>query len=147
MAIEFIFVYGTLRKAIANNYHAILACHSHYYADGYLQGKLYEVNNYPAAIESHNPQDKVYGELYQIVDSHLVLPPLDNYEECSSQFPKPHEYCRKKLPIILADGRNVRAWVYIFNRKVVNLTRINSGNYLDYINALNTDNLSNDLRV
>jgi gamma-glutamylcyclotransferase (GGCT)/AIG2-like uncharacterized protein YtfP len=112
-----------------------------------LQGTLYVDNNYHAAIESHNPQDKVYGELYQIVDSHLVLPALDNYEECTPQFKKPYVYCRKKLPIVLADRRNVSAWVYIFNRKVVNLMRISSGNYLDYVNALETNSLSNDFRI
>jgi gamma-glutamylcyclotransferase (GGCT)/AIG2-like uncharacterized protein YtfP len=51
MAIEFIFVYGTLRKEAATNMYSVLARHCEYFSDGYFYGKLYEVNNYPAAIE------------------------------------------------------------------------------------------------
>lgn len=127
---EFIFVYGTLRKAIAGDRHDVLARHSDYVADGYLQGTLYEVNGYPAAIESGNPHDKVYGEVYKIADSRLVLPPLDAYEECTPDYPQPHEYIRKQLAISLGDGSRVNAWVYIFNHDVSDLTRIKSGDYL-----------------
>jgi gamma-glutamylcyclotransferase (GGCT)/AIG2-like uncharacterized protein YtfP len=134
---EFIFVYGTLRKAIAIGSHNILARYGDYVADGYLQGKLYEVNRYPAAIESNNRQDKVYGELYQMADSRLVLPELDAYEECTPHYPEPHEYRRKQLAISLCDGGSVIAWVYIFNHDVSNLIAIKSGDYLHYFNALN----------
>lgn len=135
MTVEFIFVYGTLRKEISNNMNALLARYSDYFSDGYLQGKLYEVNGYPAAIESNNPQDKVYGEIYKMRNSDLLLPELDAYEECTRQFPTPHEYIRKKLIITLCDANKVRAWVYIFNHNIQNLTPINSGDYLNYLNA------------
>jgi gamma-glutamylcyclotransferase (GGCT)/AIG2-like uncharacterized protein YtfP len=124
MRTAFIFVYGTLRKAINHSHHEVLARHSDYIAEGYFQGKLYEVNAYPAVIESDNPQDKVYGELYKMQNSDLVLSALDVYEECTEQFPKLHEYYRKKLPITLLKGNNISAWVYIFNHDTVNLTRI-----------------------
>jgi len=130
---EFIFVYGTLRKAIAVGCHDVLARHSDYVADGYLQGTLYEVNGYPAAIESGNSHDKVYGEVYKMADSRLVLPALDAYEECTPQYPEPHEYSRKQLTISLCDGSRVQAWVYIFNHEVTALTRIKSGDYLHYL--------------
>jgi gamma-glutamylcyclotransferase (GGCT)/AIG2-like uncharacterized protein YtfP len=136
MAIEFIFVYGTLRKAIATGRYDVLVRYGSYFSSGYLQGKLYEVNGYPAAIESNNSQDKVYGEIYKILNSCLLLPELDAYEECTQQFPEPHEYIRKKLAITLFDESNVSAWVYIFNHNVQNLTSINSGDYLNYLNAL-----------
>jgi gamma-glutamylcyclotransferase (GGCT)/AIG2-like uncharacterized protein YtfP len=136
MAIEFIFVYGTLRKETATNMNDILTRYSDYFSAGYLQGKLYEVNGYPAAIESNNPQDKVYGEIYKIRNSRLLLPELDTYEECTRQFPEPHEYIRKKLIITLLDGSHISAWVYIFNHNVQNLMPISSGDYLNYLNAL-----------
>ncbi|MDD1606234.1 MAG: gamma-glutamylcyclotransferase [Methylococcaceae bacterium] len=135
MTIEFIFVYGTLRKEIAANMNDILSCYSNYFSDGYLQGKLYEVNGYPAVIESNNPQDKVYGEIYKILNSRLLLPELDAYEECTQLFPHPHEYSRKKLAITLFDGHHISAWVYIFNRNVENLIAIKSGDYLHHLNA------------
>jgi gamma-glutamylcyclotransferase (GGCT)/AIG2-like uncharacterized protein YtfP len=126
---EFIFVYGTLRKASATTMSHTLTAHCEYVADGYMQGKMYEINGYPAAIESNNSKDKVYGETYRIVNNQLLFQ-LDEYEECSNQFPEPHEYIRKKLPIKLADNRKISAWVYIFNRDVANLRQINSGDYV-----------------
>lgn len=138
MVTEFIFVYGTLRKAIANTNYNVLAQHSNYVTDGYLQGTLYDVKGYPAAIESNNPQDKVYGELYKMADSNLVLPILDSYEECTPQFPKPHEYSRKQVAINLINNSRVISWVYIFNHNVTNLIPIRSGDYLHYLNALRT---------
>ena len=125
---EFIFVYGTLRKQSTSTMNHVLAQHCRYVAEGYLQGKLYEVNAYPAAIDSDNPNDKVYGEVYELTDSTLLLE-LDTYEECTDQFPKPHEYLRKKRLITLFDGRSVTAWVYIFNHTVLNLIPIVSGDY------------------
>ena len=108
---EFIFVYGTLRKEIATNMYHVLAYHCEYFFNGHMQGKLYEVNGYPGVIESDNPSDKVYGELYRIVDSELVLTQLDEYEECTDKYPEPHEYIRKKLLISLSGGVSVPAWV------------------------------------
>jgi gamma-glutamylcyclotransferase (GGCT)/AIG2-like uncharacterized protein YtfP len=70
---EFIFVYGTLRKGAVTAMSHVLARHGEYFADGYLQGKLYEINGYPGAIESDNAEDKVYGELYRIIDCDFVL--------------------------------------------------------------------------
>ncbi len=135
MPAEFIFVYGTLRRETATSMHDVLARHCGYFADGCMQGKLYEVDGYPGAIESDNPKDKVYGEIYRIISSDLVLPQLDEYEECTDKFPEPHEYIRKKLPITLSGGGSVTAWVYVFNQDVSNLMQIGSGDYLNYFNA------------
>jgi len=134
--IEFIFVYGTLRRAAATPMSNLLTRHCSHFADGYLQGRLYQVNGYPGAIESDEPTDRVYGELYTLVNPCQVLPELDNYEECTGKFPEPHEYTRKKLPITLAGGVCITAWVYIYNHSVVNLPRINSGDYLHPVSSL-----------
>jgi gamma-glutamylcyclotransferase (GGCT)/AIG2-like uncharacterized protein YtfP len=130
MPAEFIFVYGTLRRETATNMHNALSRHCEYSSEGHMQGKLYEVDRYPGAVESDNPKDKVYGEIYRIINSDLVLPKLDEYEECTDKFPEPHEYIRKKLPITLSGSGSVTAWVYVFNHDVSNLIRIDSGDYL-----------------
>lgn len=135
MSSEFLFVYGTLRKAMTTVMSAVLTRHCDYVAEGYMHGKLYEVNSYPAAIESSEPHTKVYGELYQIINSALVLPALDAYEECTATFLEPHEYIRKLLTITLFDGSTVTAWVYIFNHDVSRLAPIHSGDYVRYCNA------------
>jgi len=129
MAAEFIFVYGTLRKAVVAGRCDLPAYDGDYFADGYMHGKLYAVADYPGAIESEQREDKVFGELYRIPDD-TVLARLDDYEECSDRYPSPHEYLRKLLPIHLCGGGSVSAWVYIYNRDTEDLQQIMSGDYL-----------------
>ncbi|MBU3915997.1 gamma-glutamylcyclotransferase [bacterium] len=136
MDLEFIFVYGTLRREFSTNTRQILVRHCEYFSDGHLRGKLYEVDGYPGVIESDNTEDKVFGELYKIIRGDQVLPQLDDYEQCAAKFPQPHEYLRKKLPISVADGGEVTAWVYVFNHDVSNLIQIESGDYASHIKAL-----------
>jgi gamma-glutamylcyclotransferase (GGCT)/AIG2-like uncharacterized protein YtfP len=131
---EFIFVYGTLRKETATSMYHVLARHCEYFSEGYMHGKLYEVNGYPGAVESENQDDKIYGELYRIGNSGLVFPLLDEYEECTDKYPEPHEYIRKKLTISLSGVGSIAAWVYVFNHDISNLMQIESGDYLKYIN-------------
>ena len=128
--LEFLFVYGTLRKPIASDMHPMLAGGCEYYAEGIMQGTLYEVCGYPGAIQSNSANDKVFGELYQLLDRDRVLARLDEYEECSCRFPKPYEYIRGLVSIELFDGEAVLAWVYLYNRDVSKLQQIQSGDYL-----------------
>ena len=129
-ALEFLFVYGTLRKPIASDMHPMLAGGCEYYSEGIMQGTLYEVCGYPGAIQSNSPNDKVFGELYQLLDRDRVLARLDEYEECSGRFPKPHEYIRRQVSIELIGSEAVVAWVYLYNREVSTLQKILSGDYL-----------------
>ena len=133
MPTDYIFVYGTLRKATASDMHFTLARYCEYVAAGTIQGKLYEVEGYPGVVESDSTRHQVIGELYRIIDAAQALPELDDYEECTSNYPTPHEYTRKILPVTLNDGSEVLAWVYIYNDDVSPLTQITSGDYLDFI--------------
>lgn len=135
MTIEYIFVYGTLRKQSATDMHSVLARHCEYLADGYMQGQLYEIGSYPGAIESKYSKDKVYGEIYKITSGSKILLRLDEYEGCGNRFPEPHEYIRKILPIRLTNVDEVMAWVYVFNKDVSSLAQIESGDYAKHINA------------
>jgi gamma-glutamylcyclotransferase (GGCT)/AIG2-like uncharacterized protein YtfP len=100
-------------------------------SDGLMHGTLYEVRGYPGAIKSSDANDKIFGELYKMLDRKRVLVLLDDYEECSERFPKPHEYSRKQVSIELSDGGSVIAWVYLYNHDVSKLQQIISGDYLD----------------
>lgn len=135
MTLEYIFVYGTLRKESATDMHNVLARHCEYLADGYMQGRLYEVAGYPGAIESDDINDKVYGEVYRIISAEDVLSLLDEYEGCTDKFPEPREYIRKALSIRLVSGDKVAAWVYIFNHSVANRVQIESGDYAKHLST------------
>ncbi|MBF6057409.1 gamma-glutamylcyclotransferase family protein [Thiomicrorhabdus heinhorstiae] len=129
---QYLFVYGSLRKRAAR--HDLIAAYCEYVSEAYLNGKLFEVAGYPGAIESSQPDDRVLGEVYRIVEREKLLAGLDEYEECSENFPLPHEYIRKKLAIDLADGKRIFSWVYIFNRDTSELMPITNGDYLAFLN-------------
>lgn len=133
LAPEYLFVYGTLRKGAAAPMYRVLARHCEFFADGFINGRLYEVNGYPGLVLSGSGQEIVRGELYRIVNPETVLPLLDDYEECSDAYPEPREYCRRQLPVALDEGFEVSAWVYIYNHDVSALTEIPNGDYLGYL--------------
>lgn len=135
MASEFIFVYGTLRKETATSMYRVLARYCEYFSEGYIQGRLYEIDSYPGVIESDNPNERVKGELYRLNDCKHVLSQLDEYEECSDAYPQPHEYVRKQVLVSLEGGGSVMAWVYIYNKDVSSHQLIESGDYLEFYSA------------
>lgn len=95
-----------------------------------MQGCLFEVAGYPGAIESINPDHRVKGELYRILDRKRLFAILDEYEECSNRHPRPHEYRRKIVTIQSIRDDTVSAWAYIYNRSTTRLRKIASGDYL-----------------
>lgn len=128
---EYLFVYGTLRRDSNNDMYRLLARHARFLSDGWFNGKLYNVTYYPCAIPSEIPEDKVYGEIYELLDPEYILPSLDDYEECSEKFPDPKEYRREMRQISLVNGDVIGAWVYIYNLDVGNLHPIKSGDFFN----------------
>jgi gamma-glutamylcyclotransferase (GGCT)/AIG2-like uncharacterized protein YtfP len=133
MSRENIFVYGTLRQELDSPLAQALREQGDYISPARLRAMLYEVDGYPGAILSNNAYDAVQGEVYAIPAS--LLPTLDQYEECSQDFPEPHEYVREQHEVELHNGEIIRAWVYIFNRDTAGLFQIKSGDYLTYLNS------------
>jgi len=127
---HYLFVYGTLRQNANHPMHQLLAQHGRFIAMARYQARLYRVSYYPAAVPSNNSADQVVGELYQLIQPELLLPALDNYEECSPQFTQPHEYRREQQSVMLETGDSVVAWVYVYNRNTDGLALIQSGDFL-----------------
>jgi gamma-glutamylcyclotransferase (GGCT)/AIG2-like uncharacterized protein YtfP len=129
MISDYLFVYGTLRRVFNHPMHQVLINYSDYIAPAILQGRLYEVAHYPAAILSANSHDNVIGELYIIKHSDLLFTALDDYEECSQQFATPHEYARIEHSVSLENGIKQLAWLYCYQGDVSPLKRIITGDY------------------
>ncbi|MFZ2726692.1 MAG: gamma-glutamylcyclotransferase family protein [Methylococcaceae bacterium] len=127
---DYLFVYGTLRQAIKHPLHQLIMTYADYIANAYLQGQLYEVTTYPAAIISNNNKDKVVGELYKLNNAPLLLAVLDDYEECSPRFAQPHEYLRIQHKVSLENGMTQLAWMYCYQGVVSPLKRIITGDYV-----------------
>jgi gamma-glutamylcyclotransferase (GGCT)/AIG2-like uncharacterized protein YtfP len=126
---EYIFVYGTLRRDIKSEMYHLLARYAEFVDEATYQGKLYKIDYYPGVIPSNNHKDHVYGEVYKLLNPEIVLPRLDEYEECAPTFPEPTEYVRKKEKVTLKSGQIIWVWIYIYNRSTENFQRIASGDF------------------
>lgn len=130
MSDNLLFVYGTLRKDTRSEMYRLLARYANFVAEGTYQGRLYKIDFYPGVVPSNDPSEWVKGEVYSLREPSIILPKLDQYEECGPGFPEPTEYVRRCQEIVLSDGTKCSAWVYIYNRHTNNLTRISSGDFL-----------------
>ncbi len=133
MSGEYLFVYGTLRRDLGKPTHNLLVNGADFIGNGYLFGKLYEIDNYPGLKISQygaKGRDKVFGEIYRLKDLD-IFDVLDDYEECSEKYPEPHEYKRVKTNIYFDNGDILSAWVYEYNYDTKNLAQIKSGDYTD----------------
>ncbi|GDX85875.1 gamma-glutamylcyclotransferase [Methylococcaceae bacterium] len=111
----YLFVYGTLRKSSNHTAHELLGKNCIYQSDGYFYGKLYDLGDYPAAIQIENASEKVFGELYRIINAKNLFERLDDYEECDANYPMPHEYLRKMITVYDQTHQPFQAWCYLYN--------------------------------
>ena len=130
---EYIFLYGTLRETAKAEQRQLITRDCKFVSNGTIQGRLYEVDGYPGAVESTKPGEHVIGELYRILAPQALFPQLDEYEECSEHYPQPHEYVRKKIRVSTEGGQPIKAWVYLYNLDVSALSQIDSGDYLNVL--------------
>ncbi len=101
---------------------------------GRFRGLLYDLGSYPAAVASADPGDTVHGEVYRLHDPAATFAALDRYEGCALDDPTPHEYVRVSAEIRLDPGPTVLvSQIYLYNRPVDPFTRIESGDYLDWL--------------
>ncbi|CAD6873897.1 gamma-glutamylcyclotransferase family protein [Methylomonas fluvii] len=128
---QYLFVYGTLcRHPDDQTQHPFLD-DCEYMGHAFMHGNLYEIDSYPGAVTSCTTQIK--GELYLLRAPERTLSVLDIYEECTADFPQPHEYIRRQLLVNLPDGQSVFAWTYLYNRPATGLQRILSGDYIHHL--------------
>lgn len=132
-----LFVYGTLRTTFFNPPATHLRQHSRYVGEGVIAGRLYDVGSYPGALYIPDEPALIYGSVYELhVDSMAeVLAMLDTYEGIQATPPtnESDEYIRCVVPVRYCDV-TVDCWVYLYNWPVDALCRIESGDYVRYIN-------------
>ncbi|NPA50000.1 MAG: gamma-glutamylcyclotransferase [Epsilonproteobacteria bacterium] len=121
---EYIFVYGTLRSCFDNFYRKKLLRYATFIGEGEVDGRLYKVSWYPALIEE---EGRVKGEVYKIKSASL-LKFLDYYEGFKKSNPKASLYIRK-LKDVYMNGETIKAWVYVYNKKVSSKDLIKSGDF------------------
>lgn len=132
--IQYLFVYGSLRKAQDGSLHTYLKERATFFDTATMPGKLYKIADYPATVVSiSKPANIVHGEVYCLLQPETVLQTLDAYEECSVDFPQPHEYQRAQQTITLSTGKLMTAWVYLYQHPVSRHKIIENGDYAVYL--------------
>ena len=129
---DHLFVYGTLMRTCDDPMARRLSAGANFLGEASCRGRLYLVKHYPGFLLSDDPADIVYGELYRLhAPAVALMVTLDNHEGCGPQSPRPMLYVRQRLAVTLADGGVSEAWIYIYNRPVTALKRIESGRFLE----------------
>jgi len=127
---EYLFVYGTLRQGAEHPLADLLNRRADFIGPAVARGKLYLVAGYPGMVDSENPTELVYGDLFQLQPGSTLLQQLDDYEECGPNYSEPTEYLRRQRWIATAQRAKYPAWLYLYNRSVEHLPRIEGGDYL-----------------
>jgi len=127
---RYLFVYGTL-LAQGNPYAAYLQQHCKLIGEGKFRGRLYDIGEYPGAINDTDSDLFVYGSIYLMDDAVKTLSVIDEYEGIASNEPEPHEYTRTLIDIDTENGI-VISWTYLYSWPVEGKVQITNGNYTDY---------------
>lgn len=117
-----LFVYGTLRPALARGEPARLIRGLRHCGAATVRGLLYDLGGYPGLVPG---EGLVRGDLLEITSPEQFAA-LDAYEECSG--PRPL-YRREVMPVVRADGEQVLAWVYLSARPLAAARPIPEGDY------------------
>jgi gamma-glutamylcyclotransferase (GGCT)/AIG2-like uncharacterized protein YtfP len=129
---ELIFFYGTLMSGFELYGRARPDARLKPAGRGSIGAALFDLGSYPAAITTSD--SRVRGELYQLLDVEAVLAVLDEIEGYIVTDPVSSLYTREKTLVTPGDGgEEVVAWVYFYNAPLGGRPRIESGDYLEYL--------------
>jgi gamma-glutamylcyclotransferase (GGCT)/AIG2-like uncharacterized protein YtfP len=127
---NFVFFYGTLMAGFDRRRRAGIDEKLTYRGRGSVQGSLFDLGIYPAAIPA--TEGVIWGEVYEMSDSAAVLAALDDIEGYRQDDPDKSLYARAVADVTMPDGRVVEAWVYFYNAPLGKAPRIPSGDYLEH---------------
>lgn len=124
---DLLFIYGTLLNE-DNEFAVYLKNNSSFYAEGKINGQLYDLGEYPGAILSLNNGEYIYGSIVRLSNPEKVLAVVDDYEGYGDEQEQPNLFVRVLAEVETEKGR-VTCWVYEYNLSVEGLVQIESGKY------------------
>ena len=145
----YLFVYGSLMSGFKSPAYDYITRYFDLVSTGRVQGGLYDMGDYPAAVPSEHPQDQIHGELYRIRNEKefsWAIGQLDDYEGVKGEAGEKLLY-RRSLAEVQADPHSneehieavapesVAAWIYWYDQDVTGRPRIASGDILQYIES------------
>ena len=130
---NFVFFYGTLMAGFDRRRRAGIDEKLTYRGRGSVQGSLFDLGIYPAAIPA--AEGLIWGEVYEMSDPAAVLAALDDIEGYRQDDHDKSLYARAVAAVTMPDGRVMEAWVYFYNAPLGKAPRIPSGDYLEHTKA------------
>ena len=130
---EYLFVYGSLRSSgevpaqiapIVNRFRRLGAAQ--------VNGLLYDFGHYCGAVLENGANNVIHGELVELPEGDEVLETLDKYEEIDPSNISGGLFARKRATVVLADGTQKAAWIYVYNRAPGDAPLIPGGDYQQF---------------
>jgi gamma-glutamylcyclotransferase (GGCT)/AIG2-like uncharacterized protein YtfP len=128
---DLVFFYGTLMAGFDRRRRAGIDDKLRYIGRGSIQGSLFDLGLYPAAVPAADGH--VWGEVYEMTASDVVLAALDDIEGYHHDDPERSLYRREQVNVALPDGSHASAWVYFYNAPLGRASKIASGDYLEHV--------------
>jgi gamma-glutamylcyclotransferase (GGCT)/AIG2-like uncharacterized protein YtfP len=125
---RYVFVYGTLLPGLAPPVIADVVGTLRVVGPGTLPGRLYHLGAYPGCIVDDGCDTLIFGQVLELPDQ-AVLERLDWYEGYAAHDDAGSLFVRTVCDVTLADGGQVRSWVYVYNRPVKAARLISGGRY------------------
>jgi gamma-glutamylcyclotransferase (GGCT)/AIG2-like uncharacterized protein YtfP len=129
-----LFVYGSLRSGFQHPAYEYI---SHYFtlvSPATVNGLLFDLEEYPAAIPDEQSGRKIIGELYRINEMDefsWAIAQLDDYEGLYTEAEEIPLF-RRELTNVYWNDQQEKAWVYWYNGDVSGKPLIESGDVLEY---------------
>jgi len=130
---DYLFAYGTLRKGFGLQMLKNISHNIDYVGSGAINGALYDIGEYPAALPTEDKNSKIAGEIYQLKHSRKMFRLLDEYEGYDRKDLQNSEYYRRRETLELDNGDKIKVWVYWYNFPVNDKMKIEDSDYLNYL--------------
>jgi len=127
---EYLFVYGSLRSSgRVPDEIAPLVDRFHRLGAAQVNGRLYDFGSYCGAVLDSNVNTVIHGELIELPEGDAVLEALDRYEEIDPTNIENGLFARKRTTVVLTNGSEQEAWIYVYNRDTGAAALIPGGDY------------------
>jgi gamma-glutamylcyclotransferase (GGCT)/AIG2-like uncharacterized protein YtfP len=126
---DFLFSYGTLLPQHAPDEIAAATAKLRPYADGWVQGTLYDLCDFPGAVLHPSNGSKVYGRVFCLPDDPDFLRQLDEYEGFNPDEEQASLFIRRRHAVTLSNGKTLDCWIYEYNGQPSPAMIVSTGKY------------------
>lgn len=134
-----LFTYGTLVTAARHPLGDLVREKARFVGAGSICARLYLIddpedpgaNFFPGALPSPDPADRVFGEIYDVIDPDPLYAALDDFEACGPAWPEPQEFILRSVEVVMDNGESTRAVAYLYSWDVTGARRIQSGRWTE----------------